>query len=87
LSQFVKQDRKIDGTDIVAWYVVGFHHGMYFLRFIVSTTLVPRQEDFPVMPTLYSTFSLQPWNFFDRNGALDLPNMPPLNVQTTPCAL
>jgi Cu2+-containing amine oxidase len=33
----------------------------------------PRAEDWPVMPTAWHEFELQPVNFFAHNPALDLP--------------
>ena len=47
LTEWVKKNRPIMNTDIVAWYTMGFHH-------------VPRPEDWPQMPVMWHTFSLSP---------------------------
>lgn len=60
LPQWTQANRSIDNTDVVVWYVFGHHH-------------IPRPEDFPVMPTAYSGFTLKPVGFFDANPALDVP--------------
>jgi primary-amine oxidase len=59
LGKWVKQDRPIANSDIVAWYTVGFHH-------------VPRAEDWPMMPTHWGEFSIFPYNFFDFNPAITI---------------
>lgn len=60
LPQWTAGDRDLDNTDVVLWYVFGHHH-------------IPRPEDWPVMPTAYSGFTLKPVGFFDQNPALDVP--------------
>ena len=52
--------RRIPDTDIVVWPTIGMR------RF-------PRSEDWPVMPTAWHGFELRPFDFFDRNPALDPP--------------
>lgn len=49
----------IVGTDIVAWYTIGFHH-------------LTRPEDWPVLPTVWHGFRLRPYGFFTRNPGLDV---------------
>jgi primary-amine oxidase len=63
LTEWVKKDRSIMNTDIVAWYTVGFHH-------------VPRPEDWPQMPIMWHTFSLRPFQFLPKNPTMDLPMTP-----------
>jgi primary-amine oxidase len=63
LPEWVKQNRSIMNTDIVAWYTVGFHH-------------VPRAEDWPQMPIMWHTFSLRPFGFLNKNPTMDLPMVP-----------
>ncbi len=63
LPAWTSENRRIADTAIVVWYTVGMHH-------------VVRAEDWPVMPSAWQAFELRPFDFFDRNPALDLPKRP-----------
>jgi primary-amine oxidase len=63
LPSWTVADRPVEATDIVVWYTLGMHH-------------VVRAEDWPVMPTVWHSFELRPFDFFSRNPALDLPRKP-----------
>jgi len=60
LPKWTAANRSIENTDIVLWYTMAMHH-------------MVRAEDWPVMPVLWHSFELRPFDFFDRNPALDLP--------------
>ena len=60
LPEWTKQNRSIENTDVVLWYVFGIHH-------------ITRPEDWPVMPVDTVSFWLKPFGFFERNPALDVP--------------
>ena len=47
----------IAGTDLVAWYTLGFHH-------------VTRPEDWPILSTVWQSVKLRPYGFFTRNPGL-----------------
>ena len=59
LPTWTRQDRPIEDTDIVVWYTLGLHH-------------VVRAEDWPVLPTEWHEFEIRPFDFFDRNPALEI---------------
>ena len=57
-------NRAIRDRDLVVWVSLGLSHHT-------------RAEDWPVMPTeWFGSLSLEPFNFFDRNPAIDLPPEP-----------
>lgn len=60
LPIWTKQNRNIEGEDLVVWHSFGVLH-------------VPRVEDFPVMPCEITGFTLKPDGFFSGNPAIDLP--------------
>ncbi|PHU15473.1 hypothetical protein BC332_16678 [Capsicum chinense] len=60
LASWVKEDRSLEESDIVLWYVFGITH-------------VPRLEDWPVMPVEHIGFMLQPHGFFNCSPAVDVP--------------
>ncbi len=63
LPAWTRRQRRVDDTDIVLWYTLGFHH-------------VPSAEDWPVYNLGWHSVTLRPYNFFDRNPAMDLPASP-----------
>jgi primary-amine oxidase len=64
IDVWTERDRSVKDTDIVVWHTFGHHH-------------LPRPEDFPVQPVVSTGFTLQPFGFFDRNPALDVPPTTP----------
>jgi primary-amine oxidase len=60
LPQFVSNHESVRDTDLVTWITIGFRHQT-------------RAEDWPVMPAMWHSFRLRPFNFFDRNPGLDVP--------------
>ncbi len=59
LPEWTESNRELDG-DVVLWHTVGMHHFV-------------RAEDWPVMPVMWHSFELRPFDFFDHNPAMDLP--------------
>ncbi|KAJ0094828.1 hypothetical protein Patl1_16058 [Pistacia atlantica] len=60
LATWVKQNRSLEESDIVLWYVFGVTH-------------IPRLEDWPVMPVDRIGFMLMPHGFFNCSPAVDVP--------------
>jgi primary-amine oxidase len=60
LAVWTQANRPIANTDIVGWYTLGFHH-------------ITRSEDWPIMPTMWHSFYIRPFHFFQANPVLDLP--------------
>ena len=59
LPVWVRKNRPIRNRDLVVWVNLGMQH-------------LTRAEDVPVMPMVWHSFKLRPFNFFDRNPAVDL---------------
>jgi primary-amine oxidase len=59
LAVWTQAGRPVSGTDLVLWVNMAFNH-------------MTRAEDLPVMPTTWHEFKIRPFNFHDRNPALDL---------------
>lgn len=62
LPAWTAHSRDIQNQDLVLWYTMGFHH-------------VPSSEDWPVYNLGWHAVTLKPYNFFDRNPALDVPTV------------
>jgi primary-amine oxidase len=60
LPAWTGANRPIEQTDLVLWHTIGMQHQV-------------RAEDWPVMPVVWHSFELRPFDFFNRNPALDLP--------------
>ena len=60
LPVWTAQNRSIEDTDVVLWYVFGIHH-------------ITRVEEWPIMPVDIISFWLKPFGFFDANPSLDAP--------------
>lgn len=60
LGEWLKEEKPVRDEDLVVWATLGFTH-------------IPRVEDFPVMPVEVHNIHMVPYNFFDKNPALDIP--------------
>jgi primary-amine oxidase len=60
IPAFIAGDEPLIGEDVVLWHTFGLTH-------------FPRNEDWPVMPMDYATFTLKPYNFFERSPVLNVP--------------
>jgi primary-amine oxidase len=61
IADYITPAEDIRGRDIVVWYTAGMTHH-------------PRTEEYPVMPTEFVGFSLEPVGFFNEDPALDVPS-------------
>ena len=68
LPAWTANGRPVEDTDIVLWYTLGFHH-------------MPSAEDWPVYNLGWHSVTLKPYNFFDRNPALDAAPVEPPAAQ------
>lgn len=59
LPKFTARNRAIANSDIVLWPTMGMMHKV-------------RSEDWPVMPVLWHSMTIRPFDFFDRNPAIDI---------------
>ncbi|MBT33154.1 MAG: hypothetical protein CMO01_26130 [Thalassobius sp.] len=59
LPKWTSQNRSIENTDVVAWYVAGITH-------------IVRPEEWPMMNTHKITMNLMPFGFFSENPALGI---------------
>jgi primary-amine oxidase len=59
LPVWAKKKRSVRNQDVVVWFNIGMHH-------------LTRAEDLPVMPMVWHSFKIRPFNFHNRNPAVDL---------------
>ena len=59
LPLWIRKNRSVRKQELVVWVNFGMQH-------------LTRAEDIPVMPMVWHSFKLRPFNFFDRNPAIDL---------------
>ncbi|RPA68521.1 hypothetical protein EF405_08020 [Cyclobacteriaceae bacterium YHN15] len=67
LPKWTKQNRNIDNTDVVVWYVAGVNH-------------IVRPEEWPIMNQHTVSITLMPFGFMSKNPVLGLP---PVKLPTT----
>ena len=68
-----------DGEGLPAWTKVNRGIEDTYIAYLVHDGISPRAvcPGWPVMPTAWHEFELRPYNFFNRNAALDLPKLTP----------
>lgn len=59
LAVWTRDNRSVENTDLVVWYSFGMRH-------------ITAAEDWPVLPTKWVSFTLKPFNFFDRSPVIGL---------------
>lgn len=60
LPKWTQQNRSIDNTDVVVWYVAGVNH-------------IVRPEEWPIMNQHTVAITLMPFGFMSKNPVLGLP--------------
>jgi primary-amine oxidase len=60
IEQWIKRDRSLENTDVIAWYTLGVHRP---------------PKDWPVMPVAYAGFMLKPAGFFEQNPTMDVASL------------
>merc|ERR1719198_1133129 len=60
LDEYLEDGEVLNQTDVVVWVTLAHEH-------------IPRTEDIPLISNYEVGFKLVPWNYFDGNAAMDLP--------------
>ncbi|WP_342641778.1 hypothetical protein [Rhodoligotrophos ferricapiens] len=59
VPKFAGDADSVENQDLVFWYTIGFRH-------------VTRPEDWPILPTMWHSFTLRPYGFFDSDPSAAL---------------
>lgn len=72
-GRYTNQSRGVDGVRAYAGRAESLEDGDPVVWVNFGINHIPRIEEFPVMPTETLRVGLRPFNFFDRNPAIDVP--------------